>query len=59
MAAVITDDDLDSDAELNGAPPAGAENELQLPGHEGNIQGQVRQTFVVLIYRCTRTVTVI
>lgn len=41
MAAVITDDNVYGEAEMNGAPPAARENELQVPGHEGNIQGQV------------------
>lgn len=43
MAAVITEDDVYSDAEMNGAPPAAGDDQLQLPGPEGNIQGQVTQ----------------
>ncbi|KAA0722111.1 Protein unc-93 -like protein B1 [Triplophysa tibetana] len=43
MAALITDDDVYNEADMNGAPPAGRENELQLPGQEGNIQGQVEE----------------
>lgn len=60
MAAVITDDDVYNDAEMNGAPPAGRENELHLPGQEGNIQGQVSTyTFVACIYIAEMTSCVI
>lgn len=44
MAALITDDNVYREAELNGAPPAEGEEHAQLPGPEGNIQGQVSQT---------------
>ncbi|XP_055060848.1 protein unc-93 homolog B1 [Misgurnus anguillicaudatus] len=43
MAAVITEDNVYSDAEVNGAPPAAADDQLQLPGPDGNIQGQVEE----------------
>lgn len=55
MAAVITDDNVYGEAEMNGALPAARENELQVPGHEGNIQGQVAKTFVVCFYKAEIT----
>lgn len=44
MAAVITEDNVYSEAEVNGAPPVGGDDQVQLPGPEGNIQGQVAST---------------
>lgn len=44
MAAVITEDNVYSEAEVNDAPPAGGDDQVQLPGPEGNIQGQVAST---------------
>ncbi len=41
MAAVITEDNVYSEAEVNGAPPADGQDQVQLPAPEGNIQGQV------------------
>lgn len=41
MAAVITEDNVYSEAEVNGAPPADGDDQVQLRGPEGNIQGQV------------------
>lgn len=32
MAAVITEDNVYSEAEVNGAPPAGGDDHVQLPG---------------------------
>ncbi|XP_017318598.1 protein unc-93 homolog B1 [Ictalurus punctatus] len=41
MAAVIAEDNVYREAELQEVPPADHQNEVQLPGPEGNIQGQV------------------
>ncbi|KAI2668297.1 hypothetical protein H4Q32_004988 [Labeo rohita] len=43
MAAVITEDNVYSEAEVNGAPPADGDDQVQLPGPDGNIQGQVEE----------------
>uniref|UniRef100_A0A8C2JZZ1 Protein unc-93 homolog B1-like n=1 Tax=Cyprinus carpio TaxID=7962 RepID=A0A8C2JZZ1_CYPCA len=43
MAAVITEDNVYSEAEVNGAPPADGDDQVQLRGPEGNIQGQVEE----------------
>jgi len=41
MAAVITEDNVYSEAEVNDALPAGGDDPVELPGPDGNIQGQV------------------
>lgn len=41
MAAVMTEDNVYREAELQEVPPADHQEEVQLPGPEGNIQGQV------------------
>lgn len=41
MAAVITEDNVYREAELQDVPPADHQDEVQLPEPEGNIQGQV------------------
>uniref|UniRef100_A0A671KH34 Protein unc-93 homolog B1-like n=1 Tax=Sinocyclocheilus anshuiensis TaxID=1608454 RepID=A0A671KH34_9TELE len=43
MAAVITEDNVYCEAEVNGAPPADEQDQVQLPAPEGNIQGQVEE----------------
>uniref|UniRef100_A0A673NIG7 Protein unc-93 homolog B1-like n=1 Tax=Sinocyclocheilus rhinocerous TaxID=307959 RepID=A0A673NIG7_9TELE len=43
MAAVITEDNVYCEAEVNGAPPADGQDQVQLPAPEGNIQGQVEE----------------
>ncbi|KAG1956406.1 protein unc-93 A [Pimephales promelas] len=43
MAAVITEDNVYSEAEVNDALPAGGDDPVELPGPDGNIQGQVEE----------------
>ncbi|KAB5581474.1 hypothetical protein PHYPO_G00176170 [Pangasianodon hypophthalmus] len=43
MAAVIEEDNVYREAELQEAPSADHQDEIQLPGPEGNIQGQVEE----------------
>ncbi|MCI4376170.1 hypothetical protein PGIGA_G00185190 [Pangasianodon gigas] len=43
MAAVIEEDNVYREAELQEAPSADHQDEVQLPGPEGNIQGQVEE----------------
>ncbi|XP_016088663.1 protein unc-93 homolog B1 isoform X1 [Sinocyclocheilus grahami] len=43
MAAVITEDNVYCEAEVNGAPPADGQDQVQLPAPVGNIQGQVEE----------------
>ncbi|MCJ8730323.1 hypothetical protein PDJAM_G00183060 [Pangasius djambal] len=43
MAAVIVEDNVYREAELQEAPSADHQDEVQLPGPEGNIQGQVEE----------------